>query len=279
MYRGVRYRHRGAPGSEILIFCHLALITIKKSSKKRILSTRACLLFLPPPTQITNGFSVRDVEMDSWSCLEGWPAQGLGSGGSGGEGEPGGGDVLAVCRSNEEDVMAVRNTVVAVNCCCCCYCVGSGGYRMDNVYHHPCISEVPGFSLLMSKRSGLLSSTTNSTGLASERFLLCLHAKHLHYLWQTGDEDSCVSLVRNPAPVGAKARANWGHTSASGVSGLAFLYDDRRLISVGGTCVFVWRSVLALSQTKGIIVYVCTSGKSDSQQPRSFHLSKQTDDV
>ena len=51
-----------------------------------------------------------------------------------------------------------------------------------------------------------------------------------------------MRLVRNPAPVRVEARANWGHTSASGVSGLAFLNDDQRLVSVGGTCVFVWRS-------------------------------------
>lgn len=72
-------------------------------------STSYLSAFPPCAAQITNGFSVRDVEMDSWSCLQGWPAQGLGSGGSvGGEGDPGGGEVLAVCRSNEEGVMAVR---------------------------------------------------------------------------------------------------------------------------------------------------------------------------
>jgi len=60
---------------------------------------------------------------------------------------------------------------------------------------------------------------------------------------QAGDDGSCVRLVRNPAPAGAEARTNWGHTSASGVSGLSFLHDDRRLVSIGGTCVFVWRYV------------------------------------
>lgn len=59
-------------------------------------------------TQITNAFSVRDVEMDTWSCLEGWPAQGLGTDGNGDEEGEARGDILAVCRSNEEDVIAVR---------------------------------------------------------------------------------------------------------------------------------------------------------------------------
>lgn len=60
--------------------------------------------------------------MDTWSCREGWPAQGLVNGGGGGDrggggGEGGGGGsvdggtgagIISVCRSNEEDVMAVR---------------------------------------------------------------------------------------------------------------------------------------------------------------------------
>lgn len=46
--------------------------------------------------------------MDTWSCLEGWPAQGLGRDGNGDEEGENGGDILAVCRSNEEDVIAVR---------------------------------------------------------------------------------------------------------------------------------------------------------------------------
>lgn len=58
--------------------------------------------------------------MDTWSCREGWPAQGLVNGGGGGRGGEGGGGgssvdgggtgagIVAVCRSNAEDVIAVR---------------------------------------------------------------------------------------------------------------------------------------------------------------------------
>ncbi|CAM9762593.1 unnamed protein product, partial [Hapterophycus canaliculatus] len=107
-------------------------------------------------TQVTDGFGLRDAEMHSWSCSEGWATQGLGTvsgvgerGGDGGSHSSGGtaGELLVVCRSNEEDVIAAANG------------------------------------------------------------------------------NSCVSLLRNPAPLGAKARMNWGHTSTSGVSGLAFLCD------------------------------------------------------
>lgn len=62
--------------------------------------------------------------------------------------------------------------------------------------------------------------------------------------FQAGDGDGCIRVMRNPAPLGGEARMNWGHKSASGVSGISFLCDDRRLVSVGGTCVFVWRLVL-----------------------------------
>lgn len=55
------------------------------------------------------------------------------------------------------------------------------------------------------------------------------------------DEDNCLSLVRNPAPEKAKARANWGHTADSGICGLTFLCDDQHLVSVGSACIFVWR--------------------------------------
>ncbi|CAM9489991.1 unnamed protein product, partial [Ectocarpus fasciculatus] len=121
--------------------------------------------------QISNSFSVRDVEMDSWSCPEGWPAQGLrgnrigGGGADGVRGEDAGAGVTAVCRSKAEDVMAA------------------------------------------------------------------------------GGGDGCIRVMRNPAPFGGDARTSWGHKSASGVSGMSFLCDDRRLVSVGGTCVFVWRHV------------------------------------
>lgn len=85
-----------------------------KPSKISSIRRRVLTTFISPSAsfsadQITNAFSVRDVEMDSWSCLEGWPTQGLGCGGSGGD--PGAGEVLAVCRSNEEDVLAVRDKI------------------------------------------------------------------------------------------------------------------------------------------------------------------------
>ncbi|CAM9891815.1 unnamed protein product [Ectocarpus sp. 12 AP-2014] len=121
--------------------------------------------------QISNSFSVRDVEMDSWSCPESWPAQGFrgnwvgGGAADGGRGEDAGAGITAVCRSKAEDVLAA------------------------------------------------------------------------------GDGDGCIRVMRNPAPLGGEARMNWGHKSASGVSGLSFLCDDRRLVSVSGTCVFVWRHV------------------------------------
>lgn len=61
--------------------------------------------------KITNSFSVRDVEMDSWSCPVGWPIQGLAAGPAGvakGAGHHGAGAVMA-CRSHRGDVMVVRD--------------------------------------------------------------------------------------------------------------------------------------------------------------------------
>lgn len=88
-----------------------------------------CLHFvIDSMTQVPDGFGLRDVEMHSWSCLEGWATQGLGSGGSGvaerGSGDGGSytsggpaGEVLVVCRSNEEDVIAVRKLLVCSTAC------------------------------------------------------------------------------------------------------------------------------------------------------------------
>ncbi|CAM9997057.1 unnamed protein product, partial [Choristocarpus tenellus] len=56
------------------------------------------------------------------------------------------------------------------------------------------------------------------------------------------DDAQCINLLRYPALSGARARLSWGHAAAhKGGVRLAFLHDDRRLVSVGGACTFVWR--------------------------------------
>ncbi|CAM9669812.1 unnamed protein product, partial [Discosporangium mesarthrocarpum] len=58
------------------------------------------------------------------------------------------------------------------------------------------------------------------------------------------DDRQCINLVRYPALGGVGANQSWGHTAtATGGAKLAFLHDDRSLVSVGGPCVFMWRYV------------------------------------
>lgn len=136
-------------------------------------------------------------------------------------------------------------------------------YPPFTMYHSACLYSSPR-NVLPPWRHLLLRFTVASSLVAPS-----VHFKtrrHPSWLLKASDEDNCVNLARSPAPDGATTRENWGHSTANGIPALSFLCDDHRLVSAGGTCVFVWRYVrVSAAEARpnnlayGLAVVVCGS--------------------